>query len=38
MSNFDKLREFRHKAYTLKGNGTDALFDLMDALDLLHES
>jgi hypothetical protein len=32
MSNFDKLREFRHKAYTLMGNGRDALFDLMDAV------
>jgi hypothetical protein len=32
MSNFDKLRDFRHKAYTLMGNGRDALFDLMDAV------
>lgn len=32
MSNFDKLREFRHKVYTLLGNGRDALFDLMDAV------
>ncbi len=32
MSNFDKLRDFRHKAYTLIGNGRDALFDLMDAV------
>lgn len=32
MSNFDKLREFRHKTYTLMGNGRDALFDLMDAV------
>lgn len=32
MSNFDKLREFRHKVYTLLGNGKDALFDLMDAV------
>lgn len=32
MSNFDKLRDFRHKAYTLMGNGRDAVFDLMDAV------
>lgn len=32
MSHFDKLRAFRHKAYTLIGNGRDALFDLMDAV------
>lgn len=32
MSNFDKLRVFRHKAYRLMGNGKDALFDLMDAV------
>lgn len=32
MSNFDKLRKLRHKAYTLMGNGRDALFDLMDAV------
>lgn len=32
MNNFDKLREFRHKAYTLIGNGKDAIFDLMDAV------
>ncbi len=32
MNNFDKLREFRHKAYTLMGNGRDALFDLIDAV------
>lgn len=32
MSNFDKLREFRHKAYALMRNGRDALFDLMDAV------
>jgi hypothetical protein len=32
MSNFDKLRKFRHKAYSLMGNGRDALFDLMDAV------
>lgn len=31
MSNFDKLREFRSKAYSLLGNGRDALFDIMDA-------
>ena len=32
MSNFDKLREFRHNAYRLIGNGRDAVFDLMDAV------
>ena len=32
MSNFDKLRGFRHQAYGLMGNGRDALFDLMDAV------
>lgn len=32
MSNFDKLREFRHNAYQLIGNGRDAVFDLMDAV------
>jgi hypothetical protein len=32
MSNFDKLRDLRHKAYALMGNGRDALFDLMDAV------
>lgn len=32
MSNFDKLRDFRHKAYTLMGNGRDALFDLIDTV------
>ncbi len=32
MSNFGKLGEFRHKVYTLLGNGRDALFDLMDAV------
>ncbi len=32
MNNFDKLQEFRHKAYTLMGNGRDALFDLIDAV------
>ena len=32
MNNFDKLRDFRHKTYTLIGNGRDALFDLMDAV------
>jgi hypothetical protein len=32
MSNFDKLRDFRDKGYTLMGNGRDALFDLMDAV------
>lgn len=32
MNNFDKLQEFRHKAYMLMGNGRDALFDLMDAV------
>ncbi|BAU42325.1 hypothetical protein [Leptolyngbya sp. O-77] len=32
MSHFDKLRAFRHQAYTLIGNGIDALFDLMDAV------
>lgn len=32
MSYFDKLRAFRHKIYTLIGNGRDALFDLMDAV------
>lgn len=32
MSHFDKLREFRNKAYMLMGNGRDALFDLMDAV------
>jgi hypothetical protein len=32
MSNFDKLRDFRDKAYRLMGNGRAALFDLMDAV------
>lgn len=32
MSYFDKLRTFRHNAYSLIGNGRDALFDLMDAV------
>jgi hypothetical protein len=32
MSHFDKLRAFRHKVYTVMGNGRDALFDLMDAV------
>ncbi|HEY9659939.1 MAG TPA: NF041680 family putative transposase [Allocoleopsis sp.] len=32
MSHFDKLRAFRHQAYSLIGNGRDALFDLMDAV------
>ncbi|XHX75752.1 MAG: transposase [Stenomitos frigidus ULC029] len=32
MSNFDKLRAFRHQAYSMMGNGRDALFDLMDAV------
>jgi len=32
MSNFDKLQAFRPKAYSLMGNGRDALFDLMDAV------
>lgn len=32
MSNFDKLRAFRHEAYALLRNGRDALFDLMDAV------
>lgn len=32
MSNFDQLRAFRHKVYTLLGNGRAALFDLMDAV------
>jgi hypothetical protein len=32
MSNFDKLRAFRHQVYGLIGNGRDALFDLMDAV------
>ncbi len=32
MSHFDKLRTFRYRAYALIGNGTDALFDLMDAV------
>jgi hypothetical protein len=32
MSNFDKLRAFRHQVYGLMGNGRDALFDLMDAV------
>lgn len=32
MSNFDKLRDFRHHVYRLLGKGRDALFDLMDAV------
>lgn len=36
MTNFDGLRAFRHKAYTLIGNGKDALFDLMDAVLVSH--
>ncbi|WP_416666339.1 NF041680 family putative transposase [Egbenema bharatensis] len=32
MTNFDRLRAFRHKSYMLIGNGKDALFDLMDAV------
>ncbi|OUC13123.1 MAG: hypothetical protein B0A82_18885 [Alkalinema sp. CACIAM 70d] len=32
MSHFAKLRAFRQKAYSLIGNGRDALFDLMDAV------
>lgn len=29
---FDKLKQFRTKAYTILGNAKDALFDLMDAV------
>ncbi|MBF2079069.1 MAG: hypothetical protein IGR76_11255 [Synechococcales cyanobacterium T60_A2020_003] len=32
MTNFDRLKAFRHKSYMLIGNGKDALFDLMDAV------
>lgn len=32
MSHFDQLRAFRHKVYTLLGNGKAALFDLLDAV------
>lgn len=32
MTNFDRLRAFRHKSYMLIGNGKDALFDLLDAV------
>ena len=30
--NFDKLKQFRQSAYTLLGQGKDAIFDLMDAV------
>lgn len=29
---FDQLKQFRQSAYTLLGNGKDAIFDLMDAV------
>lgn len=32
MSHFDKLRALRNQAYSLMGNGRDALFDLTDAV------
>ena len=32
MTTIDKLKQFRQSAYTILGNGKDALFDLMDAV------
>ena len=32
MSHFDQLWAFRHKVYSLLGNGRAALFDLIDAV------
>ena len=31
----DKLQEFRQQAYNFLGNGRDAIFDLMDAVDFI---